>query len=67
MPVKQIFDPSDPHQYLIFVADDGTRNDANQAIPTNPRTLFQLVQAANNDHTVPIYVSGVERRTISAD
>ncbi|MES2350113.1 MAG: DUF2235 domain-containing protein [Pseudomonadota bacterium] len=59
MDVKQIFDANDPHQYLIFVADDGTRNDANQAIPTNPRTLFSLAQAANNERVVPIYVSGV--------
>lgn len=59
MDVKQIFDPTDPHQYMIFVAADGTRNDANQAILTNPRTLYSLVQAANNERVIPIYVSGV--------
>lgn len=37
MDVKQIFDANDPHQYLIFVSDDGTRNDANQAILSFPR------------------------------
>lgn len=57
MDVKRIFDPTDPHQYMIFVADDGTRNDANQAIPTNPRTLSQLVDRSAN--VFPIYVSGV--------
>jgi YD repeat-containing protein len=59
MEVKQIFDSTDPHQYLIFVANDGTRNDANQAMPTNPRALYSLAQAANNERTVSIYVSGV--------
>lgn len=59
MDVKRIFDPTDPRQYLVFVGNDGTRNDANQAIPTNPRTLFQLVNKAGNDNVLPIYISGV--------
>lgn len=57
MDVKPVFDATDPHQYLIFVADDGTRNDANQAIPTNPRTLYNLIDKSAN--AFPIYVGGV--------
>lgn len=59
MDVKRIFDPMDPHQYLIFVANDGTRNDVNQALPTNPRALYSLAQAAESERTISIYVSGV--------
>jgi hypothetical protein len=54
MDIKPIFDQNNPHQYLLLVADDGTRNDASQAIPTNPRTLFNLAQEASNDHACPI-------------
>jgi hypothetical protein len=59
MDVKKIFDANDPHQYMIFIADDGRRNDANHAIPTNPRTLYQLADTSGNRNVFPIYVSGV--------
>ena len=59
MDVKKIFDANDPRQYMIFIAADGTRNDANQAIPTNPRTLYQLADTSGNRNVFPIYVSGV--------
>ena len=59
MPVKQIFNANDPHQYMIFVADDGTRNSANQTIPTNPRSLYQFARDSGNERVQSIYVTGV--------
>ncbi len=57
LPTKTIFDPRNPHQYLLVVADDGTRNSPAQDLPTNPYTLTNLVSHVDNVST--IYIDGV--------
>src|SRR5690606_5283846 len=58
--VPKVFDQEDPHQYLIFIADDGTKNDGNARsddIDTNVYDLTSLVE--RGEHVRTIYIKGV--------
>ncbi|MGY1490586.1 phospholipase effector Tle1 domain-containing protein, partial [Methylobacillus pratensis] len=59
MDIKQVLDPNKPNQYLIMIHTDGTRNNPEQAIPTNVYELRKLIQQSQNSRVRSIYVSGV--------